>query len=514
MASVRSVLELLIDINDRHSRGNPAATLQVIPVVIDSIAEQRPLIRITVESLGGTYLDASEAIAGVEGDARADLAAVVTAALKLPMGGGRFREIQVGNESGRVQVSIDGLAGPLLSSPGLQTLAAASNCLFSGALATSQLGVIAYAEGGLDADHASALFRLFTDQVANVDWRTLRTLVLLVEAQRAVADRHCGKGVSALYRVGDRLERRKSWSTDIADIHDLRPLAADDRLILFLGAGFSRSSKLPTGNELRDDALRRFLDSTEPFERLVGQFHEYVQANERLLPRESEMTHEQFARQLTLERVLREEVWRDGDAEGVEHATILDFAAKNAAALPGRAVTALHSLMAKRKQLAIVTVNFDTLVESSGMARVFTTDESFDEAPTYLKEYWRGGGDVPVLKLHGSIDQPGSIIATVEAVARGLALSKVSALRSLLAPSKPTQWAYVGYSMRDGDVTDVLGLQEFQGALEESWISPFPIVTAAEFADARRDFANKRSYWARCITATADNFLEELATAW
>ena len=68
--------------------------------------------------------------------------------------------------------------------------------------------------------------------------------------------------------------------------------------------------------------------------------------------------------------------------------------------------------------------------------------------------------------------------------------------------------------MRDGDVTDVLGLQEFQNSLEESWVSPFPVDTAQEFADARRNYTNRRTFWQRCITTTADNFMEELNDAW
>lgn len=514
MASVRSVLELLIDIGDRHARGVEAGGLQVIPVLIDAISEHRPLIRTTVESLGGVYLDAAEAVQGVQGAARPDLVAVVGTALRVPVGGGQFRRIEVQRDGGRVHVSVDGLQAWEATSPGLQTMAAAASCLFSDELAASKLGVVAYAEASLDADHAAALFRLFSDHAAIPEWRSLRTLVVLVEAQRSVPDRHCGKGVSALYRAGDRLERRKPWTADSADIHALRPVDVSSRLVLFAGAGFSRSSKLPTGNELRDDALRRFLDSSESIERVVERFHSYVEANARLLPRERDMTHEQFAHQLTLERVLREEVWRDGDAEGVQHATIVEFAERNRAAVPGRAVTALHKLMTSGKHLAIVTVNFDTMIESAGTAKVFATDEEFNEAPDYIAHYWKSGGQVPVLKLHGTIDKPDSIIATVEAVSRGLAPAKVSALRALLASDEPTRWAYVGYSMRDGDVTDVLGLQEFQKALEESWVSPFPVVTAEEFADARRDYANRRNFWARCITSTADNFLEELAAAW
>jgi hypothetical protein len=514
LASVRSVLELLVDIGDRHARGVQAGGLQVVPVLIDAIGEHRSLIRTAVESLGGVYLDAADAVQGVQGVARPDLVAVVGTALRVPVGGGQFRLIEVKSTGGRVQVLVDGLRAPEITSPGLQTMSAAATCLFSDDLAISKLGVISYAEASLDADHAAALFHLFSDQAAIPEWPSLRTLVVLVEAQRSVPERHCGTGVSALFRAGDRLERRKPWSADSADIHALRPHDASSRLILFTGAGFSRSSKLPTGSGLRDDALRRFLDSSESIEQVNERFHSYVQANERLLPREREMTHEQFARQLTLERVLREEVWRDGDAEGVQHATIIDFAAKNSAAMPGRAVTALHSLMAHRKQLAVVTVNFDTMIESAGTAKAFASDEEFEQAPTYIDHYWREGGEVPVLKLHGTIDRPDSIIATVEAVARGLAPAKVAALRSLLASDKPTQWVYVGYSMRDGDVTDVLGLQEFQRSLDESWVSPFPIVTAEEFADARRDYANRRDFWARCITATADNFLEELAAAW
>ncbi len=197
--------------------------------------------------------------------------------------------------------------------------------------------------------------------------------------------------------------------------------------------------------------------------------------------------------------------------------TIAALKDKNDAAVraPGRAVEAIWELIHGGHQLVVVTVNFDTLVEHRGATKVFS-GEDFDEFSSYLDGYITRGGEVPVLKLHGTIGTPETIIGTVDQYAMGLALPKARALRKLLAAvdGRPTRWVYVGYSMRDPDVTNILGGREFGEGLDEMWVSPFPISTARRFSEERRHFGNGPDFWQRSITVTADAFFSELSRAW
>ena len=80
-----------------------------------------------------------------------------------------------------------------------------------------------------------------------------------------------------------------------------------------------------------------------------------------------------------------------------------------------------------------------------------------------------------------------------------------------LARRQP-RWIYIGYSMRDPDVTAVLGSDEFQEGLTEHWVGPLPTPTAREFAATRRQ--TRFDFMERSITQSSDSFLSLLAGSW
>jgi hypothetical protein len=248
-------------------------------------------------------------------------------------------------------------------------------------------------------------------------------------------------------------------------------------------------------------------------------FRNYVDAHDRwVVMSENEQPRDEFARLLTLERVLREEVFTHGLPASP---TLSRFRRLNDAALrrPGRAVRALSDMMTRQRNLVVVTVNFDQLVETIGSAKVFASDEDFKRCPTYLRQYHQSGGPIPVLKLHGTIERPQTIVATVDATIPGLSAPKTQALQTLVNLDKscncPVPWNYVGCSMRDPDLESLLAQPAFYQRVDERWVSPFTVTTALQFTERHRVYSRDQpNFWHRSITQTADVFLEELAWAW
>jgi hypothetical protein len=176
--------------------------------------------------------------------------------------------------------------------------------------------------------------------------------------------------------------------------------------------------------------------------------------------------------------------------------------------------------MAQQRHLIVVTVNFDQLVEQCvpGQAQVLASDQDFRKCTAYINRYLRDGGPIPVLKVHGTIDRPETIVATVDATAEGLSPAKTQALRSLTSRAgtcnRRLPWIYIGCSMRDPDLEGLLGQQDFYQRLDEYWVSPFTVATARQFTEKHRVYRDQPDFWHRSITETADVFMEELARAW
>jgi hypothetical protein len=512
------VLDLILAVLEKWSSREGSAGLKVVPVAVQELSAHRDLIDAAIRDAGGVFLDTNELINGAEGEVDEELRDIVTSSLSVPRAGGEQLNLnveEVGHET--IRATIDGVDQP--TSPGLRTVLGIAASLFHRDLKTTSLAVLAYDESGLEEDLADAVWRMFTERLPNTSVASLSTLIVLIEASNIRYDRHCAPGLSLEYRLGQQgLEHRKDHVANQVMITRLCN-RAEPFLVLFLGAGFSGSSAWPLGDEVREEALRNMFNSSAPYEELVGSFYDYLRSEERLLPQEQDLSRAEFIRSpFTLERVLREEKHHYGADKSP---TLKRLHAYNGEAVeaPGPAVSALHRLIDSERRLVIVTVNFDTLIEINDNVELFVDDDEFVRFPDYLENYSRNGGRVPVLKLHGTIDRPNTIIATVDDTSVGLSVPKSAALRSLLPHTVPLPWIYVGYSARDLDITNLLREREFGEGLYENWVSPFPVATIKEFAEQWRRELWRRSgvvdvYWERCITMTADAFFEELERCW
>lgn len=183
---------------------------------------------------------------------------------------------------------------------------------------------------------------------------------------------------------------------------------------------------------------------------------------------------------------------------------------------PGR--QAIHDLALRLKnRLVIMTVNFDELIETDMTADklVCATPDDFARSLDTVQAYLRGEDKpVPVLKLHGTISDPASLIGSIDDTAAGLRDEVRVMLDALLNFAEPMTWVWVGCSMRDRDVNGWLGGLG-RRALDEWWVDPLPGASLDLFIDQYR-----RAVWEtehrrladRLVIDSADNFLSTLAT--
>lgn len=315
----------------------------------------------------------------------------------------------------------------------------------------------------------------------------------------------------------DRVIRRSARSQEqsVKDIAELggRPV------VLFLGAGASASSMIPLGNHYRDLALEGLVGHHDTSQEAAEAFYDLLHERQHLLPNEG--SRHAFAKGLTLERVLLETFKALGVRPRADAPVIQEIIKDCDAALsyvrPGR--RAIREMAAKLPgQLIIVTVNFDQLIEEDlGVENeVYFRPEHFREGLDDLVAYV-GGDDskpLPILKLHGSIEDPESLIATIDTTSAGLDDDVRRALNAVLAYSDgPLRWVWVGCSMRDRDVNLWLG---GLGAteLDEWWVDPLPGQSLDDFfVEQRIPRWNQKGLRPedRLIVDSADGFLRALA---
>ena len=514
LLETRSSLRLLLELFDDSDEAGSAVS--VIPVVVDDYTSQGELIRATVRSFGASLVVASSGADGVRGALDNAIRARVEALLRVPRAGGNSSGIVLREDDGIVHATVDGVSD--FTSTSQREITGLAATLFSEEHRVTDTAFIVYNEDVLDDEWADAVWRLFRD-VDGTQFLGLRRIILLIERSAGdILDHHLDDEPSVRFLARSSvLIERKSRRVNVAHVRHIAQRASGDGLVLFLGAGFSRSSGLPLGDILRDEALADFLGMPGAgIAELAPVFHEYVRANERLLEAEAEMPLSEFCRRMTLERVLREEIWRSGENLSP---TLSRFERTNADALRlrGLAVPRLHEVMTVIPGLVIVTVNFDTLIESDGAnVRKIVSGQDFEKSLGYLKDYSNGPSlPVPLLKLHGSIEQRRTIVATVDQTAQGLSTAKELCLQAILNEGNRIPWVYVGYSMRDPDTWSILQSRALADRVDEYWVSPLADPNAREWCTKHRQFGeSSQTFWQRCITLTADKFLEELLLAW
>jgi hypothetical protein len=497
-----TVLDLVCRLIEEAARGDPGGPT-IVTAVVEDLDRHHKLIEQAVRHAEGAYVDAADAADGVlAGPDMPELERVVRASFTRP---GPVSVARVGDQ---MVASIGGAPASAASASVRETLGIAAS-LFDAQLQGRSLVAISYRETNLDPFAADEAWGFFSRQLRGIPIGTITSILILVNTPRARYRRFCTPEVSLRYRLeGQRLSERKPWSVDEGNIRRLRSEARGNGVVLFLGAGFSQSSSLPFGNDLRDEAARSLLGSAEARpEELAALLFDRLNSEGRLSPAERALTRPDFARQLTLERVLQEELARTPPSDSPTLRYLADRDAQ-AVASPARGPLAVHELIRGGAKIVVVTVNFDHLVEAGLPSfRVFAADDEFTEATEHVRQYMSGAdGRVPILKIHGTIERPETVVATVNAIAAGLSAAKRSALTELAALDLP--WIYVGYSLRDPDVRTVLQSREFQDR-PEWWVSPFPVLAVEQF---NRDFRpNHDPRRGTFITQGSDAFFESLA---
>ena len=510
----RDVLRLLLELFEDPSGAD--STASVIPVVVDDYAGQGDVVRATAHSFGASLVIASEGAGGVRGKIDGAVQTRVEGLLQVPRAGGGRSHITLREAGGTVRAAIDGNTD--IASTSQREVAGLAAVLFAEQLQNTDTALIVYNEDVLDDEWADAIWRLFRE-VDGTRFMGIGRIILLIERSAGdTLDHHFDSEPSVRFLVRPSgLMRRKPQRMAVADVGHIAQRAGDGGLVLFLGAGFSRSSGLPLGDALRDEALGGFLGTPgAPVTELASAFYEYLRENERLLEVEIEMPRDEFGPRLTLERVLREEIWRSG-ASGSPTLRRLEQLNRAALERRGPSVRRLRDLVDAIPGLVLVTVNFDTLIESDGTnVRKMASESDFEAGREYLQTYSaEPTKPVPLLKLHGSIESRDTIVATVDQTAQGLSTAKEHCIHEILSNNARLPWVYVGYSMRDPDAWSVLQSRAFADSVDEYWVSPFADPNALAWCGAHRQFGkDSPTFSQRCITLTADKFLEELSTAW
>jgi hypothetical protein len=294
--------------------------------------------------------------------------------------------------------------------------------------------------------------------------------------------------------------------------------SVDDPVVLFLGAGASASARIPQGDWLRNAAISHLTSHSEGSEHLIATFRQYLEDQpHRYLPGERDLTLQQFEQTLTLERVLREEFHKLGGRPRGDSQTVRDISRYCAQALdrnpPGR--SAIWKLAELLPRLVVATVNFDELVETGMSAErlVVASEADFAEARDLISRRVQGAESrVPILKVHGTIADPDTMVADIETTRRGLPVAIEQALDAAVPDDQTITWVWIGCSMRDVDLRHWLQ-RHTADRLREFWVDPLPPPSVAEYANEVRakEWAKMGHTLAdRQITESSDVFLPAL----
>jgi hypothetical protein len=235
---------------------------------------------------------------------------------------------------------------------------------------------------------------------------------------------------------------------------------------------------------------------------------------------EEELPHEIFERTLTLERALREEFFMLSGTPKDRSLTVQRMTEDCMRALDrqpeGR--QALWQLAELLPRLVIVTVNFDQLIEegmSADHVVVVGNDQYVSERDLVLARLRGENVPLPILKLHGSIDDANSLVVDIRTTSRGLPTEIVTTLNSMISEAGGwLPWVWIGCSMRDADVAAWLAGKDGVAELQEWWVDPLPPRSVYAYVKRRRLAewaAIDQSLRDRQITEISDRFLSHLA---
>ncbi len=519
MSRVVSMLELAGEVARKHERA-AAGRISVIPILLDNLEAVMPVLVALCAVAEGRLFNTTlpELQASVPATDDPLRRAAISEALSGRPTTTRHVDLVDQGESMLDAAFADPPTG--IPSPGEQAVLGVARAVAHRDLDAHGLAIIAYRENLIDLPFRRAIWTLAVAQLNGMRHPTLRTLVFVAETAIDVG-LHCQTGRGFQLAIdGERLLRRKGADDLQAAVGQIARHA--EPFVLFLGAGFSASSRLPLGNTLRDRAIRNLLNiaQEEPINPtdLSVRFHRWVSDHGWLSARQQQMPQEQFVRQLTLEQVVRVEQRFDSSLPTLQefqrhHDDVIDA--------PGPAVFDLTALIGQaEKRIVVIEVNFDLLIEKHAKVpiRSFSSQREFSEAATYLRRYLIGMEEaVPLLKLHGTISDFETCVVSAEQTELGIGQEKLEALRSLLDTKQPRLWVYVGASMRDLDLRPVLLGEDFARGVDERWVSPYLPDSVEEFGVSRAPNWGRSGLPTmndRLITETADAFFAALRAAW
>jgi hypothetical protein len=514
-----ALLELGLELARRHKL-NPTGRINLIPVLVDDLGSAAPILEALTTVTEGRLLISTEPelqrpVPATQNEFRR---AAIEQALTQGIVGGKHVDFTYLGD-GRVDATLPNTSPGGLSH-GEQTVLAVARAFAHADLDNHTLAVVAYRGDLVDLPFSQGIWRLAIDHLNQLNHPTLKTLVLVIQVPEVSIEQHCQAGRGFAYGLfGDRILKRKASGDLQAAAGELG--AHEQPWVLFLGAGFSASSRLPTGNAMRDDAIRLVLNipasEVQTPARLSELFREFLADHGWLSAPEAALDEVQFARQLTLERVIQIESNTHPALPTLQQFAILHEQVVNA---PGAALLHLSGILQHAAgRVVLVTVNFDRLIEAnSGVElRVFASDEDFADAPAYIARYLAGDEvRTPLLKIHGTIANFATCIVNTDQTQLGLGANKLATLRTLLT-NQGRLWVYVGASLRDLDLRPVLLSEDFSRGLDERWVMPFAVDSLDDFDTQRRPFwrsSLRQHIQDRLITETADAFLGALAGAW
>lgn len=521
------ILGMLREIVFEHRRrAGSGEQTQVVPVLMQGLDSWLGVLAEVTRAEGGAFLESASYTDGC--DARldicshlSDLHSAVSSLCQALQG------LALEVEGTFVRLTGVGVGADSASQDVLRGVAAA---LFDPDLRDIPFVTLVFEEPTLDDVVAAPLWSLLMRLPQVLALPPGRTIVVVAGDADLVVDRHCVGDPSVRYDVReDCVLPRRPRSSSLHAVNDVARIGREDAPLLFLftGAGASQHFGLPTGNELRNRALAHWLGDNAaalPFDDQARRFYYELASGDRLRDVEHQMGPEAFAAALTLERVLREEQWRENrrDSHTIRQFIMLhEFVIENirARSKAGARPSPLAQLVLTGRPVAILTVNFDqTLEAESGSAvRSFVTEDDFANLGQHLDDYLAGKASaVPYIKLHGDVGSPNTIVANIDETEGGLSQARLHCLRMLRDRRFNVRpWVYIGYSMRDLDVQPVLAAPDIGDGLVEWWVGPFVDPAVRSFLEQHRvprwrGAGRTYSIDDRCVTMTAIDYLAAL----
>ena len=525
------VLEWLRTALISHDTRASTASARLMAVWLEERAKWIPLIREVIQTEDGILLDST----GVgsdwveSGDVAVDapqLAAAVSAMLDLYNGEDTDANLHLEFEANRARVL--GAQEYVAANAAQRTLRDIASALLDERLRESELVAFAYSETSLEYDHAALVWGTIKQLPSLLAMSTGTVMVLACEGHLQFGI-HCSGDPSLLARVAaDGIAWRHTWAKSAVPLKVVARQTSQSMplFVLFLGAGASVGFGLPSGDKLRNDVLSRLMDrpvDESTFDTVAHDWWHHLEDTEQLTGLELALGEQEFVNTLTLEMVLEHEQQEESQRFSSSLAQFRELHDKIVAALRTtvRSDDPLRKLASLRQRLVIVTVNFDQVIEARCAEediQSFATEEELAQFPSALEAYLRKGGPVPLLKMHGDITKPETIVANISRTSAGLNEARFGAIQSLMSALQAQQfrpWWYVGYSMRDRDLDTVWkdpGFYKFQ----ERWVSPFADQNVLAFIRASRlqGWSDQQLVVGdpaeRLITWTADDFFEQL----